>query len=998
MDPIYSAAKGIVHQAQPILDGGIFTFVLNNYVAPRLILTEADELTIVQKDASPSPTEHMRVTFARSGYAVAIAFGIIWTIILFVVAVILCGRKSGRRRRHTPDLVYLAGLPSHPNDISRCDGTIRSNASTRFPKSTLHRTRHRMQSNWICLAIQFFLLTSLTLLLGIGVMLGFSASSQLHGNLAAPSTHEEAVGRLLKPNELKHTDPPATHVFPRILRALAQVRAYLSEFVEDTKKSTAPVVLALINATEAMQDRMTTEFNALLFDEIGASKAFQLGDEVGSSVISLMKHSMGIVEQDMQFKQRFDRFKIELQNWLRLIQGFGPTGDEECVGTCVPLRATFTNNLTARPDTFMPHFAFAVALKFVTTDQNQTADSVQQQLNQGRLLAEKQLAETKKVMAERINIPKTITEMVDSQWASLDTQMAKMVETIDTQALIITRSLAPKVSSGSSVLLTFACIFWIVLLLFTVGITWLIIHYHCVPSSLSVRSRHRVRSAAGCCLLFLVISLITSTLLFLFAGYLYTEGCRYLEPTEEQSHSKSDRSPADLLDAHINWFIDRHWDVIVRLAANHTPPGAKPMPVPHVRSPLRAMMHHCRENAGILAALDGIRDFNMASLNDPKVAEQFVRIGREIMFNSLKALDVNEMFPKETDEQLKTAGLLDGFIVNFQQFRDNLPTTYLSVRLPDDESGNYTLLPVESMWSAWDAYYATVLQFRLTDKQRLRLDRATQEVRLALVNLNAIVTAIDTHLVALSSAKKVSPIVTELKSTLSNLKSLMSNKPVLLNKASKLFDEHIQTKTPTEAEKLIVEFGPQLMAEVGRCRRLYEAENDMKRAVCDGVVVVLNGLWFVTGWVTLVGSITVGCGLALLLHKTPLDTSGPSAKPFLSKTLQDTRDEFFGLNAQQRTGDANESNRFTQAPELERLNTPDEHPRLSIPAQSTPTGSSPVSSFQTHVHPPMKLSSLSPPPPPPPPIRQQCDSPQQQQQRIQLPSVTQSSLDNKSED
>lgn len=974
MDPIYFAAKKIVHKTQPILDGGIFTFVLNNYVAPRLINSEAEELPAVN---APSSTEHMRVTFAQTGYAIAIAFGIIWAMVLLVAALILCHRKSLHRRR-TRDLVYLAGLPSHPNDVTRCSGTVRSNGSARSLKSTLYRTRHRMQSSWICLAIQFFFLTLMTLFLGVGVMLGFSASSHLHGNLAAPSTHEEAVGRLLKPSELQHTDPPETHVFPLILRALAQVRAYLSEFVEDTKKSSTPVVSSLINATEAMQDRLTAEFNAILFDEIGASQAFRLGDKVGSSVISLMKHSMGIVEQDTQFKQRFDRFKIELQNWLRLIQTVSPTGDDDCPRECIPLRATFTNNLTARPDTFMPHFAFAVALKFVTTDQNQSADSVQQQLNQGRLVAEKQLIETKKVMAERLNIPKAIENMVDSQWAALNAAMAKIVEMIDTQAVLIIRSLAPKVSSGSSVILTLSCLFWIILLLFTLGITWLIIHYHCVPGTLSSQSRRHILTAAGCGVFALLVSLILSTLLFLFAGYAYTEGCRYLEPSSPETGSKSDRTPADLLDAHINWFVDRHWDNIAQLAANHTLPGEKQIPFPHVRSPIRAITHHCRENAGILTALDGIRDFDMASLNEPKIFEQFIRIGREIMFNSLNALDVNEMFPKEIDEQLKTAGLLDGFIVNFQHFRDNLPTTYLSVRHPDDESGNYTLFAVNSMWSAWDSYYKKVLQSRLTGKQKTRLDKATQEVNLALSNLDSIINTIDRHLLTLSSTKKISPVVTELKTSLADLKSLMSNKPVLLNKASKIFDEYVEARTPAEAERLIVEFGPQLMAQVGRCRRLYEAENDMKRAVCDGVVVVLNGLWFVTGWVALFGSVTVCCSLTLLLHKSLVDSPTSGAKTFLSKTLFGPRDEFFGLNSGQIPTDSNDRGRFVQVPEVERLNTLDDLPSLSIPIPLTHNSRSPVSSFQPNSHSSMLYIS---PESPPSLKRAQYDLAQQREQR-----------------
>ncbi|KAF8569899.1 hypothetical protein P879_00481 [Paragonimus westermani] len=868
MKPIYAAALSIVDRTQPNLDGGLLTFVLNNVV--RLPGSEQENSSTTEDHTVVS---HVITTFARTGYALSITFGLIWTILLGLTGVYICC-QGRHKKKHSNGLVYLAEAGGPVSEVD----TPPHNSSG----WALREKRTQLQSHWLCLAIQFILFIILAVLLSTGVLLGFATSSQLHANIASSPTHEEAVGRLLNSAELEHTDPPRTYLFPRLLRALAQTRAYLSEFVYYTKNHTNPIVDQLIQATEAMQDRMTNEFNTILFDQLGVSDAFELGDALGNSVISLIRHSMTIVEQDTAFKHHFDRFKIELQTWLRLITTYGPKSDDtSCTARCQFLRATFTGNLTVRHDTFMPSFTFAIALKFVTTDRNQTAESVQAQINQGKILAARQLTETKQIMAERINIPKSIRDMVDQQWDAIGSQMSKAIHLVDQMASKLTRSVAPKVSSGSGVALALGCIFWSILLLLTIGVAWLIIHYHCVPNGLRSRERRRVRAVAAFGLFILALCMLLAMIFFLVGGYLSTEACRYLNPSQKKVIVVKHDSPKDAytkellfpLDSHINEFVNHHWVIITTLAEKAIPPGGKPMPLPHIRSPIYALSHNCRENMGILGAMDAIRDFDTASLNDPELSDRFIKIGREIMLDSLRAIDVNELFPKETDEQLAMAGRLDDFIVNFEEIRGKLPATYLSIRSTDDESGNYKLYSEEDMWEAWDAYQNEVLRDRLSADQWTKLAAATQQVRIRLANLGSVVNTIDGHLKDLAKAEKVGPTLTQLQTTLFKVKEVMSNKTALIEQANQLFDKHIAAKTPDEAAKLITQFGPQLMAEVGRCRRLHEAFQDVNSAVCEGVVSILNGFWFVYGWVALVGTLITSFGLLLLLHKPPTSSS-----------------------------------------------------------------------------------------------------------------------------
>ncbi|GAA37812.2 hypothetical protein CLF_100222 [Clonorchis sinensis] len=868
MEPIYTAALNIISYTQPSLDGGLLAYALNNIVQ----LPTAKQANVSFYSPKHTVRDHVLSTYARTGYAVAVTSGLLWIILLLTAAVFLCFQCRRKARRKT-GMVYLADMTSGVMEANM--PMLVMDAAPKRSSKPFYKRREQLQSHWSCLAVQFFLFCLLTVLLGTGVLLGFTVSSQLHASLASPPTHEEAIGRLLTSAELEHVDSSKSHVFPRLLRALAQVRAYLSEFVQNTKNHTAPVVEELIRATERMQDGMTNEFNALLFDKIGVSEAFAQGDLLGSSVISLITHSMAVVEQDTSVKAHFERFKIELQTWLRLINNYGPSlTDGNCTDQCHLLHDTFTGNLTARPDSFMPPFTFAIALKFVTTDRNQTAETVQAQLNQGKILADKQLTETKKIMAERINIPKSIGDMIDERWDMLGPQLGKAIQAIDQAALMVTRSVAPKVSSGSTIALAVGCIFWSLFLLLTVGITWLLIHYHCVPSKLNRHDRHRVRSVASCGLVLFAISMSFAVILFLSAGYAYSEVCRYLDPGQKMvtvvrhdtlkgTYTSETVFP---LDSHINEFLNQHWPEIEAIALRAAPAGNKPMPLPHIRSPIYAVTHNCRQNMGVLQAFDAIRDFNMTSLNDPEMSARFVNIGREIMMDSLRSIDPNEMFPAETDEQLAMAGRLDDFIVNFEELRQNLPTTYVSVRGTEEDSVNYRPYPEKAMWDAWDAY-RTIIYPSLTAEQVQKIEFATQQVRLGLTQMAANIKTIDGHLTDLSKAKKVGHVVVSLQANLAKLKSLMSDKPRLLEIAVKLFEENIAAKTPDEAAKLVVTYGPKLMAEVGRCRRLYEATRDVTESACGGVVTVMNGVWFVAGWITLVGTVISIFGLLLLLHK-----------------------------------------------------------------------------------------------------------------------------------
>ncbi|XP_018649640.1 hypothetical protein Smp_179660 [Schistosoma mansoni] len=875
MDSIYSSAKAIVSRAQPSLDGGIITFTLNN-----LIKIPSSNVNQSLSHTDITIIDHILSTYSRTGYALSIVCSIIWTILLIIVSYSTC-RQRKRIKKRSETLLYLAPTENHTSRET-IEIAIHPKHS---PKSTFYRTRERLQSKWICLVIQFLLLTILTILLGTAVLLGFTVCGQFHTNLVSTPSHEESIGRLLTPTELMQTNPEKTHVFPRILRGLAQIRAYISEFIPQTKHDIEPVVKSLIEATESMQDRMTNEFNSILFNDIGVTEAFQLGDILGEHVVTLMTKYIAIVQSNTAFKHTFDRLKVEFQTWLRLVNTESPNNNDyqSCTGHCNELRSTFYNNVSIRPDTFMPEINFAIALKFLTTDRNQTAESVQAQLNHGKELSNSQLEKTKTLMAEKINIPESIRNMTNKQWDQLEPQLTKAIEEIDKISIFITRSISPKVSSTSSLFLTLNLFFWFSILLITIGLMWLIIRYHFVPTEISLHTRNRIRLGASIGFCILAFSIILACLFYLIGGYLYTEGCRYVNP-EQNVINITDYDPIHHnyiqramfpVDAHINAFINRNWPAIVTMASQFSH-----MPIPHIRSPIYGILHNCHDNQGILQAMDSIRDFDMTTLNDPEMSDRFINLGKDIMIDSLRTINVDEMFPKETDENLAMASRLDDFIVNYEEVRSKLPKTYLSIQSPSDESTDYTLWPVKKMWNLWDIYYTNILSNRLSIEQIDRLNVATEKVRQTFTQLDNIISDIDGNLIVLSKLKKIAPHVAKLQKRLIELKTIMNNKTDLINRAVSLFDQHIKAKTPVEAEKLILQFGPKIMSKVGQCYRLYAAAEDLNGAICNGIVSVLNGFWFLFGWVTFIGTLIMLFSLLLLMHKTPIDQSSTVEKSY----------------------------------------------------------------------------------------------------------------------
>ncbi|CAI2727417.1 unnamed protein product, partial [Schistosoma spindalis] len=880
MDSIYSSAKAIISRAQPSLDGGIITFTLNNLIK----LPSSNHYNESSSHTEVTIIDHILSTYSRTGYALGIVCALLWTILLIIASCLTC-RQRKRIKKRSETLLYLAPTENHTLNTSRETIEIALHKK-HSPKSTFYKTRERLQSNWICLAIQFSLLTILTILLGIAVLLGFAACGQLHTNLVSSPTYEESFGRLLTTNELIQTNPEKTHVFPRILRALAQIKIYLNEFIPQTKIDIEPIIKNLIKATELMQDRMTNEFNTILFNQIGITEAFELGDILGEHVITLMTKYISIVQSNNAFKHIFDRLKIEFQTWLHLmnIENFNNNNIIHCNEQCNELRSTFYNNITIRPDSFMPDINFAIALKFLTTDRNQTAENIQNQLNYGKQLSKQQLENTKIIMNQQINIPQSIRNITNKQWNQFTPYLYQIIEKIDKLSIYIIRYILPKVTSISNLLLTFNLLFWFIILLITISLIWLIIRYHFIPTEISIDTRNRIRLGASIGLCILAISILLACIFYLIGGYFYTEGCRYIDP-EQNIINITDYDPIHQytiqrimfpIDSHINSYINHHWSTILSIANQYTH-----MPIPHIRSPIYGILHNCRYNQGILKAMNSIEDYNMKSLNDPEMSKRFIHLGKEIMINSLKSINVNEMFPKETDDNLAMASRLDDFIVNYNEVRLKLPKTYISIQSSssidhdnnNNHNHNYILWPIENMWKQWDIYYTTILTHYLSIEQLDRLNNVTDKIRQTFLQLNHIIHDIDQNLIVLSKLNKIAPYVAKLQKQLIHLKTIMNNKTILINQAIELYDKHIQLKTPIEAEKLIIQYGPEIMSKVGQCYRLYSAMNDINNAICHGIISILNGFWFLLGWVTLIGTLIIIFSLLLLMHKSPIDNN-----------------------------------------------------------------------------------------------------------------------------
>ncbi|CAH8505534.1 unnamed protein product [Heterobilharzia americana] len=418
--------------------------------------------------------------------------------------------------------------------------------------------------------------------------------------------------------------------------------------------------------------------------------------------------------------------------------------------------------------------------------------------------------------------------------------------------MIINRLIIPKIIISSNLFLTLNLFYWFSILLITIGLIWLIIRYHFIPIEMKVNTRNRVHLGLTISLFILALSIILACFFYLIGGYLYTEGCRYINPEENIIHNNNnthyDNSEKTIfpIDKYINDFI------------NHN-------------CPIYGILYNCRKNQGILEAFDSIKDFDMKALNDPEMLKRFSHVGKQIMIDSLRSINVDEIFPKQTDDNLAMASRLDDFIVNYNDVRLKLPKYYLTIQQSSsDQSGNYIPWSINDMWNVWDAYYSDILSYHLSVEQMNRLNTATEKVRTILTQLDNIISQIDSNLTVLSGLKKIGPHVAKLQNKLITLKNIMNNKTYLIDRAIELFDQHIQRKTPEEADKLIMKYGPKIMSKVGQCHRLYDAAVNINNAICDQFVSVLNGFWFLIGWITLIGTLMILFSLILLMHKPPM--------------------------------------------------------------------------------------------------------------------------------
>ncbi|VEL15331.1 unnamed protein product, partial [Protopolystoma xenopodis] len=119
MQAVYAFAEAIVDSAQPSKDGGLFTFILANFVpkpaSPSVSLGPTnDSQTTKATPKTPSYGAHFGYTATRDGYSVGLASGAV----LFVSVTVLFGltcyrvRRSKRRAGPKSDDRQSSPLPS----------------------------------------------------------------------------------------------------------------------------------------------------------------------------------------------------------------------------------------------------------------------------------------------------------------------------------------------------------------------------------------------------------------------------------------------------------------------------------------------------------------------------------------------------------------------------------------------------------------------------------------------------------------------------------------------------------------------------------------------------------------------------------------------------------------------------------------------------------------------------------------------------------------------
>uniref|UniRef100_A0A0X3NXX4 Prominin-1-A n=1 Tax=Schistocephalus solidus TaxID=70667 RepID=A0A0X3NXX4_SCHSO len=890
MNAFYTMATDVADGAQPILDGGLFSFILENYVRISDFHSNGSE----SEDRSYS--SHFVSTVSSGGFFAGIFFCVVWCIgLLTGFSIIWWFRYRKTASGRAPSIfVYKYRTAAHetktyaspalkrpsvdipnPTSGSNSFNGLRPKPAT---KSVFFMTRRRLQSNWMCLAAQFTGIFILVFLIFITAVLGVITSSSLHSNLVtegsinSPILPDNGGFRLQK-------------VFPATTTALASIRAYLENFINSTRSTTLPTVYQLMEDTEDMQNKTAAKFNDLLFDQLGVQKAFELGEKLGDHTVRLMQLALPLKKHVQEYVDAVSDLSLTIARWTGYMEQLTTEQGPHACQTERNCNSTewYLSDLSVRSDWRLNQFDFAIALDFVAGVQNKTPESIAAELTRSQSLAAQNLAKTMEQMSVELNIPDTIRNLTESQWEHLTVHIDGVLEMLnETAETVVTQAFETSVFASNR-LLAVGCVLWLSTTLVALGIIWLLCQFHCVSVDISSRGRRKVRCAISVAFLFLILAVLFSCAFFLAGGYAHTEICRYIkpdhaatvviaEPILQEGAPRSLSSRVHFaLDVHLNSFLDRNWQQITDMAAEiQSKTGGEVLPLPRIRSPIKALSVGCRDNLGVLDAFDAIDTFDFSMLNKPALTARFIEVGKRVMRQSINELNATEMFPSSLMESLQMAARLDDFLIPFEDVRASLPRDFLNIT--KTENGNLTtaLLSGEQVAVIWNDRLVRLNQSSYAADVIARADELAHRVFNQSAKVTTLLNLIDKSLQELGKLKRIGPTVSALQKQVDNLVSQMNDKPGLIAMAMDLFDDSIARNLPAQADVLIRSRGPSLVREIGRCRRLHDAYLAVTSAVCEGVVGPLNGIWFFSGLCVFMITIALLLGLSLLLHKLPV--------------------------------------------------------------------------------------------------------------------------------
>ncbi|KAL7061884.1 hypothetical protein AAHC03_0596 [Spirometra sp. Aus1] len=890
MNAFYAIATGVADGAQPTLDGGLFSFILENYVRFSAFQQNSSELD------KRSYSAHFVSTIGSGGFFAGIFFCVVWCIGLLTGFGIMWWfqyRKTSSRAPFSlahkyqtaaheaqkcanPAFMKRPGIdiPHQKSGSNNANG-LRPTSAT---KSVFFLTRRRLHSHWMCLAAQFMGIFILVFLILITAILGVITSSSLHSNLVT----EANISSPVLPDNGGFRQQ---RVFPAAATALANIRAYLKDFINSTRSATLPTVYQLMEDTEDMQNKTATKFNNLLFDQLGVQKAFELGEKLGDHTVRLMQLALPLKKHVHEYVDAVSDLSLTIARWTGYMEQL--TTEQNPQACLIKQNCSSTewhlSELSVRSDWRLNQFDFAIALDFVAGVQNKTPESIAAELTRSRSLADQNLVKTMERMSIELNIPDTIRNLTESQWENLAVHIDGALEILDKTADDVVVQAFETSVFASNRLLAVGCALWLSTTLVAIGIIWLLCQFHCVAVDISARGRRKIRCAVSVAFLFLVLAVLFSCAFFLAGGYAHTEICRYIKPNHAATVVTAEPIMQDgalhplssrvhfALDVHLNSFLDKNWQQIVDMAAEiQAKTGGEVLPVPRIRSPIKALSVGCRDNLGVLDAFDAIDTFDFSVLNKPELTARFIEVGKSVMRQSINDLNATEMFPSSLMESLQMAARLDDFLIPFEDVRASLPRDFLNITKTEDGNLTTALLSGEQVAAIWDDRLIRLNRSGYAADVLSRADELAHRVFNQSAKVTTLLNSIDKSLQELSKLKRIGPTVSALQKKVDNLVSQMSDKPGLIAMAMDLFDEHIARKLPAQADFLIRRRGPSLIRDIGRCRRLHDAYVAVTSAACDGVVGPLNGIWLFSGLCVFMITIALLLGLSLLLHKLPV--------------------------------------------------------------------------------------------------------------------------------